>query len=187
MNTLSTLAFVVAGWLVAKRSRTRWVGYALMATGVGSLLFHGPMPAFAEWAHDATLAWLLLVVAGLGRSWERWTRLPGLSMVGTIFVIWPNAADPVAVALSVLAIALLLLEDRSRNTVGPVLLLTAVAIIGRLGATGGPLCDPDSLLQPHALWHVGSAAAVAWWALTRHPKTTQVDPAADRIGIDRAR
>lgn len=30
-----------------------------------------------------------------------------------------------------------------------------------LGRTGSPLCDPDSLLQPHALWHVTTAAAFA--------------------------
>jgi hypothetical protein len=49
--------------------------------------------------------------------------------------------------------------------VGPLVLLGSVAIIGRLGATGGPLCDPDSILQPHGLWHLGAAAALLWWAL----------------------
>jgi hypothetical protein len=166
-NALSTLAFAVAGGLVAGRTTTPWVGYALMATGVGSFLFHGPMPPYAEWAHDVTLAWLLLVVAGVGRSWERQTHLPGLVVLGALFAVWPAVADPTAVALSVVAASLLLLGDRSWGTLGPVLLLGAVAIVGRLGATGGPLCDPDSLLQPHALWHVGSAAAVAWWALRR--------------------
>ncbi|MGD2042436.1 MAG: hypothetical protein PVJ28_02230 [Acidimicrobiia bacterium] len=178
-NTLSTLALAVAGGLVIRKTSSSWLGYALLATGLGSFLFHGPMPPLAEWAHDVTLAWLLLVVAGLGRPWERWTRLAGLVILGALFALWPGMGDPVGVALAVLAISLLLLEDRSRDTVGPVILLTAVAIIGRLGATGGPLCDPDSLLQPHALWHIGSATAVAWWALRRHPQS------GPRRGTDR--
>ena len=32
------------------------------------------------------------------------------------------------------------------------------------GRTGGPLCDPDSPLQGHAVWHLLSAAALALWA-----------------------
>ena len=32
------------------------------------------------------------------------------------------------------------------------------------GRTASPWCDPDSLLQPHAAWHLLSAAALAAWA-----------------------
>ena len=39
------------------------------------------------------------------------------------------------------------------------------AVVGRLGATGGPLCDPGSWLQPHGLWHISAAAALGWWAV----------------------
>ncbi len=31
------------------------------------------------------------------------------------------------------------------------------------GRTGGPLCRPDSAFQPHAVWHVASAAALGIW------------------------
>jgi hypothetical protein len=140
------------------------------------------MPPFADWAHDVTLAWLLLVVAGSGRPWERWTRLRGLVALGALIAIWPQVGDPVTVALAILALSLLLFDDRSGDTMGPMLLLAAVAIFGRLGATGGPLCDPDSILQPHALWHIGAATAVTWWALRRHPR-----PAPFRSGPDRIR
>ena len=34
-----------------------------------------------------------------------------------------------------------------------------------LGRTGGPLCDPDSLLQGHAAWHLLTAISLAAWAL----------------------
>jgi hypothetical protein len=43
--------------------------------------------------------------------------------------------------------------------------LAAGAAAWTLGRTGGPLCDPDSVLQGHAAWHLLSAAALAAWAL----------------------
>lgn len=128
INTLTTIAFVIAGVIVWRSTRRRWVAAALVATGVGSFLFHGPMPPYAQLAHDVTL-WFLVAV----------------------------------VAISIIA------EYRSthewRPLLGPGLLLAVVAIIGRLGATGNPLCDPGSPWQPHGLWHLGSAVAVTWWAL----------------------
>ena len=33
-----------------------------------------------------------------------------------------------------------------------------------LGRTTSPWCDPDSLLQPHAAWHLLGAAALGAWA-----------------------
>jgi hypothetical protein len=61
----------------------------------------------------------------------------------------------------------------------PLLLLGVVAVYGRLGATAGPLCDPASLFQPHAVWHLGSALAVAWWAMAG---TSQTSPVFGRDG-----
>ena len=34
-----------------------------------------------------------------------------------------------------------------------------------LGRTASPACDPDSLLQGHAAWHLLAAAALACWAV----------------------
>jgi hypothetical protein len=164
VNSVTTIAFLVGGAVVMLRTEHTWVGIASIATGVGSFLFHGPMPPYAEWVHDLTLAWLLLVVASSGRSWERWARLPGLVIVAAVIAI-PGAGDPVGVALAAAAIVLLLMQDRSIRTLGPLALLAVVAVIGRLGATGGPQCDPSTLWQPHGLWHVGAAVAVTWWAL----------------------
>jgi hypothetical protein len=44
-----------------------------------------------------------------------------------------------------------------------------------LRRTGGLLCRPDSLLQPHALWHLLTATAMAAWAFDRiaHPTPTR--------------
>ena len=165
VNSITTLALVAAGlWIVTRRPDRRWVGVAVMATGVGSLLFHGPMPAGAEWAHDVTLAWLLLVVAGTGTRWEKTTHVPGLLALGGLFALLPAIADPVAVVITVIAVVVRIRLDRSSATWGAFSLLAAAAIVGRLGATGWPLCDPNSILQTHGLWHLSAAAAVVWWA-----------------------
>jgi hypothetical protein len=164
VNALTALVFVVAGLFVLRRSPAKWVGYGLIATGLGSFLFHGPMWPGSEWAHDVTLAWLILLIAGIGQTWERWTRLPGLVVLGAVFAVALVVADPLAVALVVVA-AIFQVRRDPRSTLILLGAVGALGILGRLGATGGPLCDPDSLLQPHGLWHVGAAVMVAWWAM----------------------
>jgi hypothetical protein len=166
VNSTTTLVFVIAGVVIIQRSDLLWVGIASIATGVGSFLFHGPMPAFSQWVHDATLVWLLLVVVAHGRPWERWAHLPGLVIIAATVAI-PGTADPVGAVLAAVTTATLVLGDRSFATLGPIALLIVVAIVGRLGTTGGPLCHPDSVWQPHGLWHIGAAVAVTWWALGR--------------------
>jgi hypothetical protein len=176
VNALTTVGFMIAGALIlARRPERRWVGIALVATGVGSFLFHGPMPPGSEWTHDVTLTWLIVVVAGAGTRVERFTQLPALAVIGVVFALAPAVADPLAVALTIVALVSVL-RGGNYAALPPLLLLGAVAIIGRLGATGGPLCDPDALLQPHGVWHLGAAAAVAWWAIgTPAPGLVRVD------------
>jgi hypothetical protein len=149
---------------MTRRPERRWVGIALIATGLGSFLFHGPMPPGSEWAHDVTLTWLIVVVAGAGTRVERFTRLPALVVIGALFGLVPALADPLAVALTIVAV-ISVLRGKDYASIAPLSLLGAVAVFGRLGATGGPLCDPDSLFQPHGVWHLGAAVAVAWWAI----------------------
>ena len=178
INALSTIAFLVAGaWLVWQRSRTRWIGIALMATGVGSFLFHGPMPSGNEWAHDVSLAWLLALIAGFGTRWKGLSRVPALLVLTAVMAFAPMAADPIAVLLSVFAVASILWRERSWATIGPLLLVGAAGVYGKLGATGGPLCDPASIWQPHAVWHIVAATGVVWLETLRFPPFCE-DPLA---------
>jgi hypothetical protein len=166
INSLTTIAFAVAGLIIiTRRPGRRWVGVALIATGIGSFLFHGPMPPGSEWAHDVTLAWLLLVVAANGSRWATWARIPGLAGIAVLFGLFPVVADPVAVALTIVALISVLRADRSAATWAAVSLLAVSGLVGRLGATNWPWCDPDSTLQLHGLWHLAAAAAVTIWAL----------------------
>ena len=173
-NTITTLGFFIAGGWLLRRPNMKWVGVGLVATGAGSLVFHGPMPSWGEWAHDVTLAWLILLVGGLGTRWERWSRLPGLAVLAALFAILPLTADPVAIALAVIVVASIVLRREGRRTLAPLALLGAVAILGRLGATDWPLCDPTSVWQLHGLWHIGAAVAVAWWAVTATDRPTDL-------------
>ncbi len=166
VNSLTSLIFLAAGAVIAGRRPERvWVGVAVAATGIGSFLFHGPMPAGSQLAHDVSLAWLLATVPAVGTRWERWMILPGLVLIGVFLAVAPSLADPLFIALTVTALLVLARRDRSFATLGPLGLLIASSMVGRLGATGWPLCDPDSAFQPHGFWHLGAAAAVTWWAL----------------------
>jgi hypothetical protein len=138
---------------------------ALIATGIGSFLFHGPMSPGSEWAHDVTLSWLLLVVAADGSRWATRSRIPGLAGIAVLFGLFPVVADPVAVALTIIALISVLRTDRSAATWTAVLLLAVGGLVGRLGATNWPWCDPGSTLQLHGLWHLAAATAVTIWAL----------------------
>lgn len=70
VNASTSLAFVVAGaWIVYRalnssggRARMIPFGVAVASVGVGSVLYHGPQPEYAQFTHDATIA---IVVAGV--------------------------------------------------------------------------------------------------------------------------
>jgi len=165
VNAVSSLAFVVAAIVLAARTGQRWIPVALAATGIGSFLFHGPVPPGSEWAHDVSLAWLLAVAGAAGTRWERTVGWTTLVAFGITFAILPVIADPVAAVTAVVAIAAILWRDRSRRTLAALALLGTGAVVGRLSATGALWCQPDSLLQGHAFWHLAAATAVTVWAL----------------------
>jgi hypothetical protein len=63
VNALSSVAYVVAGAYVVWRGGPRVPALALAAVGVGSFLYHGPMPPGAELVHNGTIAALAATVA----------------------------------------------------------------------------------------------------------------------------
>ena len=164
VNTVTTLAFFAAGVWLLRRRTTAWIGMALIATGVGSFVFHGPMPAWGEWAHDVSLSWLIVVVGGVQSRWESWSRWPALAGLALLFALLPEVADPVGVGLTAFVAGSILVQRPTRDEMLALGLLGAAAVFGRLGSTGWPLCDPTSIFQPHGVWHVTAAVAVAWWA-----------------------
>jgi hypothetical protein len=69
VNCLSSLAYVGAGAWVLRRRGPGLVAAALGAVGLGSVVYHGPMPAGAEAVHNASIAALTATV--LVTAWRR--------------------------------------------------------------------------------------------------------------------
>jgi hypothetical protein len=82
VNAWSSLAYVAAGayvlWQGVPQGRT--LAAALGAVGVGSFLYHGPMPAWAEPVHDWSIVALAAAVLA---AWARrgFRRPPAVSFV----------------------------------------------------------------------------------------------------------
>jgi hypothetical protein len=80
VNCLSSLAYVLAGVFVWRKGGQAVLAAALVAVGVGSFLYHGPMRPGAEVAHDGSIVALAVVIAyGLCRRWL--FRPPAITLV----------------------------------------------------------------------------------------------------------
>lgn len=146
----------------------------------------------------AALSSLGYVVAGGWLMWA-WRDLPPgqrgaargygglLVLVGAGSVLYHGPQGPAAELLHDLPVALVVAEAiavptfralrrrpvlrpglRNRLLVTGALAAVAVAAYGA-GRTGSPLCDPESVLQPHGLWHLSGAAALALWGTALWP------------------
>lgn len=158
VNAASSLALVLVG--VGLLRHRPVLGWLASAAGIGSFLYHGPMPPWGEWAHDTTLAGVLI---GLLLESRVVALLRSLTLIGVGFAVFPATAEPVTLLIAVAgAIALVVVRPLPWRTAVPAgLVLIAAGTIGALSRSGGPLCSPGSLLQGHAVWHAG--AAIALW------------------------
>jgi hypothetical protein len=161
VNALSSLGLVVAGLVLLRRRPA--IGVLACCAGFGSFVFHGPMPAWGEWAHDATLAGLILAVAA-----EQHTTalLAGLASIGVGFAVLPGLAEPATAVTAGIAVVVVSRGRQAplRRLLTPALILALAGSIALLSRTGGPLCAPRSIVQGHAVWHLGAALALTMWA-----------------------
>ncbi|MDH3499665.1 MAG: ceramidase [Acidimicrobiia bacterium] len=168
--------------LIADDTRiSRLYGWIAIGLGVGSMLFHGTMTEWGGWAdlvsmyafitffllyevrtrRNAGAAWLLQIwiFANLVLATFQWFADNGIGkvvfaalIVGTLTanlrVVAPRSGPPRAL--------------RNQRLFWTGLAAYVVGnVIWMLSRTGGVLCEPDSILQGHAVWHLTSAAAVA--------------------------
>jgi hypothetical protein len=187
VNAVSSLAFSVVGVALigwARRASgheraVRWVLVgALVATGIGSFLYHGPETTIGNFAHDITFLVVLIVVAfanlGAGLGWTPgavWGSVGGAAIVsGVALTAFPGVTN----GLAAVGIAVLVVGDFALRRVGSpgqpwygLSLISFGLAIALLiaGRTGGPLCDPSTFLQPHAAWHVLGAIGVGLYAV----------------------
>jgi hypothetical protein len=186
-NAISSGSYVLIGlWLAVRAIRSAGperptaIAYsvALASVGIGSILFHGPMPAGARLVHDLTIAAVFAVIAAraVGQL-RRWPQVGVVgaaalitSLVGGVMAISPEVGIGLSGVVGVAALGLEVylyrtgrrrpLSKRDRGWLIAVFAFLALAGIANvLGRTDAPLCDPDSVLQGHALWHVMTALA----------------------------
>ena len=188
-NTVSSLAFLPGALLIAARAgrsghatSDRLVAGALAANGIGSAWYHARYGRASQLSHDWAIAALLwLLAAGtVGHDSRRQLEVVGLVATGLTHAAVPSSAPVVhAVVGTSAAVAVARavrrdgLDRRGRRRA----MVTAAALaIGAVcyvaGRPRSPCCRPDSLLQPHAAWHVLAAAAstaIALDAVDRRP------------------
>ncbi|WCO66943.1 hypothetical protein PO878_20835 [Iamia majanohamensis] len=193
-NTLSSLAYVATGGLLARdarrlpraeRTATRVLAGAIAAAGLGSVLYHGPGGRLSRWAHDATLvaASGLLAQRDLAVLADR--PAPGPLALAAVPLAAVAATTPRTSALAQLATGAVAIgagvarrvDEREQAPPSAPVAHSALGATWALGATlhvtgrtGGPLCRPDSPLQAHAAWHVLSA--VGLWLGARPARPT---------------
>jgi len=158
----------------------------LIAAGLGSMDYHGPALGPEPLLHDAGLALALVAAVSIdltqldvwrpARSWG----LLGLTIAAVALIaLFPTISPALA---GVAAIGLIITElavcRRGIRVIGTPLLigigaLLVGAAIFAVSRTGGPLCDPESPFQGHAVWHALTATALGLWIVTALPDNVQ--------------
>lgn len=181
INAASSLGYVAAGAASLRTGSDQEpiehvVGWSTIAAGIGSVAFHGPGGRRSRFVHDAGLLSLLgsIAVANLFRRADRrcdWPIAAAVPVAATALAgsRWNDAAQVAVGTVTVVSEATRLAADGfsgdlANQLIGPVAGVGALAHL--LGRTGGPLCSPDSLAQPHAAWHLITAATV--WLRARN-------------------
>ena len=136
VSAVSSLAFVVAALVVLALARDRTTGrpgplltvYAVLvaAIGLGSLVQHGPDPAWSDVAHDLPLLATLVLVAadaaadltplrsrpGPTTWWTWWVAAPSAALL-VVVVAAPRAGDLAQGGVALVAVALTLARVRA--------------------------------------------------------------------------
>ncbi len=175
VNTASAAGIVAVGILLVALATPphRWYGIIVMLTGAGSIAFHGDLSPLTEGLHDWSLALLAGAFALATGSTARAATSHLVALGGALGValgVAPDSAEILTLILALTAVVreLPVLATRHR---GPLFVAGLLASTGAaasfLGRTGGALCAPSSVLQPHAVWHLLGALALAAYALSR--------------------
>jgi len=199
VNAWSSLGYAVIGMvLIASMSRAPRsdrtlrvaFGVLMMATGVGSFLYHGPQHATAGFVHDVTflaMLWFLILMNpalpyGFTRRYA-WIALVSITIAASAVLIASPHSTNLLTGISVVA---LIASDVLVRRIGGIngrwyaaalLLLAASLLFNLIGRSGSAACDPDSLIQFHPLWHALSAAALgAYYVATTVPRNQEPSP-----------
>jgi len=199
LAVLAAVGGVAGSGLMARDDRVRRLyGAVAVFLGVGSFLFHGTMRAWGGYLDLLSmhvfigflLAYDLARIRGWGHAAFSAALWPLVAMfAGVLLVVPPEHGKTVFAVLVVVTLALEAVVGRGRTVVHRVPwfwagigTFVAANVVWNLSRTGRPWCDPESLLQGHALWHLLTAATV--WCLYRYLSADEAR-AAVAAGADR--
>jgi hypothetical protein len=172
---MSSLAFVLVGAWILARSPMKLYGAATIAIGLGSAFFHASL-TFVGQVVDILGMYLLVTFMLLFNASRLWPRIAahfGILYAGlNIALLAAQIAFPQSRRYLFAAViaAVLILETRA-HSINRKWLFWAIAAMSAgflfwtLDITRR-LCDPQSLLQGHAIWHV--LGAVSAWCVFRY-------------------
>jgi len=183
-NTWSSLAFVaVALWVAARltrRTRSERIVFAgaeaglflgaLVLVGLGSAFYHASL-TFIGQVFDVSGMYLVATFILLHRLGPRWNLPPAWSVFGFVLANSGLMAAQVTtpslrrIVFGVLLVAALAVEWRSTRAgrawlaagAGLMAIAFAIWLVDRRRL----VCDPESLIQGHAAWHLLGALAAA--------------------------
>ena len=186
-NAVSSLAFAVVGlllvpWALSPAGRERVIRMLIVAglvvTGLGSFMYHGPQGSGSQLSHDLSFLLVLVILSAAnlaaGMAWSDRTLAAatlGLAAAFTILLFAVPTATNIAAAG---AIALIVAGDvvvhrlGSRHLPWYAVAVASVALavpIYAASRTGGWWCDPASILQGHAAWHILGSVAIGGYAV----------------------
>lgn len=164
------------GVALVPRSLVWWYAAGLVLAGLGSMDYHGPSVGPQPLLHDGGLAIALVAALAIDLTMLQVARIrvlvilliTALAVIAVVPAVSPALAGGAAVGLVVAEV--LVYRRGLRPVTASLWAALASLILGAvafsLSRTGGPLCDPDSWIQGHGVWHVLTAAALGLWAVT---------------------
>lgn len=192
VNALTSFSYVLVGLVIAvvawrgphDRARSWVYAACVAAVGLGSVAFHGPQPGGSRLMHDLPilLTAMFIVCHDLSLLFTRFRRVLPTFAVASLLALAIGAVSLDAVLaltgaalLTVAACEVLIYRRRLRPVSTPrqrraYVAIIAVAVVAGLtwllGRTDAPVCEPDSVLQLHGVWHAISALIFGlWWWL----------------------
>ncbi len=182
VNTWSNLAFVWVGAFIAvsatpdrplRRSDALLLAFACVAIGLGSWLYHASLSFVGQWFDVMSMYLLgtfmvLHAAARLRPIGDRTFTIYYVAInvaLGVLLIVWPNARRYLFGMLIASALILeAILHRRKQTTLQAKWLITAlgVYVVAQIIWTldlNHIVCDPTSVLQGHAVWHVLTAAS----------------------------